>query len=599
VFAVVVTSIGQDARDPILGPHLSTRVGEDCQMAQAVAGERFPFHLDELQISLVFASGSMAFLPLSTYIGAQADVRGRDFAWLRRMMALGLACEALAFALMGPAPLLGQALVRSMETTSCMVHSQNVLGVANALTLIAAFPFIEGTCELTAKTSLTQAQRMAVAGTIYNAAFSGGCALGPLITGALADYLTFGDTLLCLSVVSVVGMVLVLVEGTTNHGAVGGFWSNTDVGLKEELWAELIPADERKRQSEWISSLSGSVGGAAFPVLLPPSEATAACPVNTAQADPSDGATYDFVSSWRGGGQVSPSAQRQAPSRWTVSLGDGGGGGVTGELSGMSSFRTGRSILASNRGPVGGLGQACVSIARASLSPGGGECGIIGSGGPPNFDSARWGHLRKQQHTLLQPLSPITSTQAKPPAVDELTGDAIDEDTHNNRGAVEASPALERDDSARSVVDTVDDDEVPKWHRLLLCVVGLVLLVGTGACFVDGASRAVTCGGYYRSSGELSCVQPGTVGLLIYDDMSHAQCLNASDTNGPTHRRRHQSQPQTSRWMAHSGSGLLYHPYRNAGGDFGCVVASRGLQHSGEVGASSCEISFPATVCLC
>jgi MFS family permease len=216
VLATVVTSIGQDARDPILGPHLASR----CADSEVIPGEHFPFDYTPLQISLVFSSTCLTFLPLSTYIGAQADIKGRDFAWLRRVMALGLGLEAVAFLLMGPSSMLPTKLIREMETDSCVVLSQMVLGMSNALTLIAAFPFIEGVCELTATTQLTQTQRMAVAGTWYNAAFSLGCALGPLTTGAMSDFVRFSDCVQVLSVISLIAMVCVYLEGVGNTGKV-------------------------------------------------------------------------------------------------------------------------------------------------------------------------------------------------------------------------------------------------------------------------------------------------------------------------------------------------------------------------------------------
>lgn len=61
ILAITVISIGQDARDPVLGPHLSSRCDDD----NVLEGEHFPFNYGPMQISLVFASGSIAFLPLS------------------------------------------------------------------------------------------------------------------------------------------------------------------------------------------------------------------------------------------------------------------------------------------------------------------------------------------------------------------------------------------------------------------------------------------------------------------------------------------------------------------------------------------------------
>ena len=236
VLATVVTSIGQDARDPILGPHLSSR----CEDEDVLQDEHFPFDYSALQIALVFSSQAICFLPLSAYVGSQADARGRDFAWMRRVMALGLGLEAVAFLLMGPTSLLPANMMRQLETDSAIVLSQMVLGMSNALTLIVAFPFIEGACELTAKCKLTQRQRINVAGTVYNFAFSGGCALGPLLTGLMSDYIKFSECLLILAVMSILAMVYVCYEGVTSKdGKVGGFWDNPQKHLDLDAWKKI------------------------------------------------------------------------------------------------------------------------------------------------------------------------------------------------------------------------------------------------------------------------------------------------------------------------------------------------------------------------
>lgn len=261
ILAIIVTSIGQDARDPILGPHLSSRCKDD----NVLPGEHFPFNYTPLQISLVFSSGSIAFLPLSIFIGAQADARERDFAWLRRSMALGLGCEAVAFALMGPSSILPINLMRRLETSSCLVLSQVILGVSNALTLIAAFPFIEGACEKLSGSALTQPQRIAVAGTWYNGAFSLGCAMGPLLTGWLQGFFPFADTLNVLALVSLVAMVIVIIEGSTDKKATAGFLNQSshndwfELGEKFREWA-LNNDDRVSSKLNPVSSPTSSIG---------------------------------------------------------------------------------------------------------------------------------------------------------------------------------------------------------------------------------------------------------------------------------------------------------------------------------------------------
>jgi hypothetical protein len=78
----------------------------------------------------------------------------------------GLVLNILSFVFLGPIPILGSAVQRMMETEASLVLSQLVLGVAAALTQIAAFPFLEGICELTptAAGQLSLEQRVAISG---------------------------------------------------------------------------------------------------------------------------------------------------------------------------------------------------------------------------------------------------------------------------------------------------------------------------------------------------------------------------------------------------------------------------------------------------
>ena len=87
----------------------------------------------------------------------------------------------------------------------------------------------------------------------YNASYSLGCALGPLLSGFLHKYVTFADTLLYLSSLSVSTAVYLAAAGMTNKGVTGGFWFNTgDVDMaidKDGVW-DKIGNDFRESQAE-------------------------------------------------------------------------------------------------------------------------------------------------------------------------------------------------------------------------------------------------------------------------------------------------------------------------------------------------------------
>lgn len=223
--AVVVTSMMTMAINPILAPHLSSR----CSDLEVLDGEHFSFDYSVNRVGLIFASGSVAFLPLSAWAGVASDAHAEDFAWLRRIMAFGLVVNAIAFALMGPAPVFNDITTRQLESLGMMVLSQMVLGVANACTLVSAFPYIEGVCKAASGSAggkpLTDPQRIAIAGVWYNFSYSTGCALGPIVSGFLHTYVTFPVTLCWLASLSLLAAAALVLEGATNTGSVGGFWS--------------------------------------------------------------------------------------------------------------------------------------------------------------------------------------------------------------------------------------------------------------------------------------------------------------------------------------------------------------------------------------
>ena len=144
---------------------------------------------------------------------------------MRSAMIAGLLLNILAYFLMGPAPWpFGAEARRSLETGALMVGAQMLLGVANALTLITAFPFFEGAIakvKLSGGTSLSKRQRLAIAGTWYNCAYSLGCGLGPVIAGRLNTSMTFQTTVMWLCTISAAACALVVLEGLTDSGATG------------------------------------------------------------------------------------------------------------------------------------------------------------------------------------------------------------------------------------------------------------------------------------------------------------------------------------------------------------------------------------------
>ena len=66
----------------------------------------------------------MPFLPLSMWVGVEADRRGRDFPWQRRMIVAGLALNIVSYFFLGPIaiPFL-PAAQRLLETDASLVFS--------------------------------------------------------------------------------------------------------------------------------------------------------------------------------------------------------------------------------------------------------------------------------------------------------------------------------------------------------------------------------------------------------------------------------------------------------------------------------------------
>lgn len=220
ITVVVSAQMMCNALYTILSPHLGPR----CDAAAPLAAEHFPFAYSSNQISLVFASGSIAFLPISVIIGNLCDEKDRDFPWMRRTMAYGLLMNVVSYGLMGPVRIFGQGPQRAMESDCAMVLSQMLLGIANALTLIAAFPFFEGVCAVKSTSSLSTQQRIAIAGVWYNASYSIGCTIGPLLSGVLATTYTFDQTLLLLLVFNGLALLVLMAEGMWGSGPTAGFW---------------------------------------------------------------------------------------------------------------------------------------------------------------------------------------------------------------------------------------------------------------------------------------------------------------------------------------------------------------------------------------
>ena len=266
--ALLTSCIMLNAQFPILGPHLEARATAH----HVVAGSHHPFGFSNLQNSLVFSINSAMFLPMSMWIGSECDVRGRDFPWLRRMLIYGLLLNILAYGFMGPIP--GGFLGRGLETSAAIVMSQLMLGLGGAFNFIAAFPFIEGVCELTPRVGakLTTEQRITVAGILYNTFYSAGCALGGVFAGFLAGHFTFAETATVLAALNIVAIGVVLWEAHANTSVTGGllqgFWSarasNTDSGdgddgMQGHLLAGLEPAESDVDYGMSASGVPGSI----------------------------------------------------------------------------------------------------------------------------------------------------------------------------------------------------------------------------------------------------------------------------------------------------------------------------------------------------
>lgn len=236
VFAVVTSMVLSNAIYPILGPHLEPASGDVLQGGDAL--ERHPFGYTTTTQSYIFSSSSVGFLPVSLWIGAASDRRERDFPWMRRCMCSGLLVNMCAYYLMGPCPLMGEDNMRYFETTAAMVTSQLLLGAANAMTLIAAFPYFEGVAVLKGRTALNQEQVIAIAGTWYNAAYSAGCAIGPYVAGLLIDKHDFAETEFYLAFLPLAAVLFMMGEAMLDDGAAGGFFSRTakaEAALTEPL----------------------------------------------------------------------------------------------------------------------------------------------------------------------------------------------------------------------------------------------------------------------------------------------------------------------------------------------------------------------------
>ena len=265
--ALLTSCIMLNAQFPILGPHLEARATAH----HVVPGSDQPFAFSNLQNSLVFSINSAMFLPMSMWIGSECDVRGRDFPWMRRMLIYGLLLNIAAYMFMGPIP--GGFVGRGMETSAGIVMSQLMLGLGGAFSFIAAFPFIEGVCELTPREGtqqLTTEQRITIAGILYNTAYSAGCALGGMLAGFLADHFTFAETATVLAALNVVAIGVVLWEAHVNTsvtaGLLKGCRKESDSG---EMQRHLL-ADPEMSPDDDMLGISGVVSRPASPERSPP-----------------------------------------------------------------------------------------------------------------------------------------------------------------------------------------------------------------------------------------------------------------------------------------------------------------------------------------
>ena len=248
-FGLATCQAMQNAPYAVLANHLEPR----CTQNNAMEGDHQPFGFSEQESSLFFSVSSITFLPLSLYMGIAADKKSRDFPWLRRWMAVGLLLNVVGYFFMGPIPVFGQAIQRTLETPSAMVLAQCILGISTSITAIVAFPFLEGLCELPreGQKTFTTEQRLVIAGTWYNTAYSLGCAFGSMFAGWVNGMVNFYTTLGIVASLNLVAVAVLVAEGELVSGPHGGFWGRA----RGKNWIVGDGAGQRNNKLKTISGV--------------------------------------------------------------------------------------------------------------------------------------------------------------------------------------------------------------------------------------------------------------------------------------------------------------------------------------------------------
>ena len=191
-----------------------------------------------------------SFQRLITYHGNICAIPcSGDIPWVRRVMLSGLLLNIVAFALMGPCPLFGTPeSMLLFETESTMIAAQLLVGASCALTLIPGFLLFEGVAVKHGRAKLKREHVIAIAGTLYNASYSLGCALGPLLAGVLSGWYPFAETTNIISVMTLVIIIYVCVQAALDKGETGGLLRTRDhvgdVALDETLTTGLSESQQ-------------------------------------------------------------------------------------------------------------------------------------------------------------------------------------------------------------------------------------------------------------------------------------------------------------------------------------------------------------------
>ena len=98
------------------------------------------------------------------------------------------------------------------------------------------------------RTKLKREHVIAIAGTLYNASYSLGCALGTLLAGVLSGRYSFAETTNIISVMTLVIIIYVCVQAALDKGETGGLLRTSvhvgDIALDETLTTGLSDSQQ-------------------------------------------------------------------------------------------------------------------------------------------------------------------------------------------------------------------------------------------------------------------------------------------------------------------------------------------------------------------